>query len=418
MTKANQQTQSDADPNAISVEAALQRIQALIAELKTAEWVPRDQALQRVTAQNIQATQNVPPFRSSAMDGYAIRHSEASEALTVTAKSLAGHPCEDTLPKTACARITTGARVPDDADTVVQQENCTLETGLLHIDVIPTLSMHVRDIGSDIAKGALLIENNSRLLASELALLAAHKIDRVQVLRKLKIAVFSTGDELADPGAELTAGCIIDSNRPLLLSLLKDPAFELIDLGIIKDDTDNISDAFMAAKNADIIISTGGVSVGDADYVKTVLEKLGDLHLWKIAMKPGRPLTFGLLNSGQAFFGLPGNPVSSAVTTLLFVLPALRFKLGLPANPLPRFAATFQGEAKKLKGRVEFQRARLFQDSEGNWLVSNTGLQDSHRLTSFQHANCFIELAVESDGASNGDIVQTLPFALFGSRLI
>ena len=409
---------NDADPNAISIADAQARIYAALSVITGTESVPAQRAKGRVLAENVMARTNVPPFRSSAMDGYAFRHIDGLIPLTVTGKSLAGHPGTDRLASGACHYITTGARVPDDADTVVMQENTRREGDLLHITQLPVNGYNVRAAGSDSQKNAVLMQAGVTVRAAEQGLLAAHGVTHIEVRRRLRVAVFSTGDELCEAGELLKPGQIYDTNRALLLSLLDQAAIELTDLGIRPDNIDALKKALDDAGNADLLISSGGVSVGDADHMRPVLDEHGHINLWKIAMKPGRPLAFGFTKPMQAWFGLPGNPVSSAVTCLLFVLPAIRRLLGQSAIELPAIKAKISSRLSKLPGRAEYQRGILHRNADDEWCVTTTGLQDSHVLTSLHKANCLVELAVDSTGAEPGDMVSTIPFAHLGEPIM
>ncbi len=379
-------------------------------------------AMHRVSAADIVADISVPPFRSSAMDGYAFKHAEGKAALNIVGSSLAGHPYTGDIPANGCVRITTGACVPDDTDTVVMQENTTVSSAVLQINTLPVHGFNVRAVGSDHSAGSLLLCSGTTLKAPEIALLVSHGINKVTVRKPLTVSVISTGDELHDanttPGAKLKLGGIYDSNRALLINMLQSPAVQCIDSGICEDSIDSISAAFAQSDNADIVISTGGVSVGDADFVKDALAQTGELAMWKIAMKPGRPLTFGKLNSGAVFFGLPGNPVSAAVTCLFFVKPALRYMQGQALNDIITIEATVDSDLRKLPGRIEYQRGVLSGNAADGYEVSTTGLQDSHVLSSLHKANCFVELPLDSQGANAGSTVTVIPFSAIGDNLI
>jgi len=276
----------------------------------------------------------------------------------------------------------------------VQQENVSIQDDIVSIDKLPVVGHHIRLPGSDSRKNSPLLTAGQYLGAAQIAVLVSHGIVQLSVLRKVRVAIFSTGDELVDAGNDIPPGCIVDANRALLSGLLNKPSIQIVDLGIVKDSENALQKAFSEASKADVIISSGGVSVGDADFVRTVLEQHGSLALWKIAMKPGRPLTFGQLTNRQPYFGLPGNPVSAAVSAVL------------------------NGKISKLAGRVEYQRGLLQQHENGQWMVTTTGLQDSHVISSLHKANCFVELGIESIGAAAGDRVTVLPFQLFGESPI
>jgi len=408
----------DADPSALTIEAARQRIfNALTPSTKTSE-IPVREALGRILADDLLSNVEVPPFRASAMDGYALRFSEHTASLHIAGESLAGHPSTDSFPKSACIRITTGARVPDEADTVVQQENVDVSDGYIRVTTAPTKGLHVRIAGSDSMKGCTLLTKGSRLGSAELAVLAAHGIATVPVYEKLKIGVFSTGDELKDAGDTLSHGQIFNANGRLLESLLNDASHEIINLGIVSDTPDALRSTLESSKDCDVLVSSGGVSVGDKDHVREVLDEHGSVDLWKIAMKPGRPLTFGFTRFHQPYFGLPGNPVSAAITALLFVKPALRHLQNTQTAQLPPLLLECQSTLSKLPGRVEFQRGIMSSDENGNWRVSTTGLQDSHVLSSLQKANCLIELPLESAGADVGDWVRVYPYQYFSNATL
>jgi len=409
---------NDADPSALSIEAARERIRQRMPLHTRTETLRCAEALGRIVASDIQSPISVPPFRASAMDGYAVRSADCTQTLTIVGQSLAGHPGADTVQVGTCQRITTGARIPDDADAVVQQENAIRQNNTLQITHLPEAGLNVRSPGSDSSQGSMLIEAGSTMGAAQIALLSAHGIDEVLVLTPLVIALFSTGDELQSAGQVLEPGQIYDANRPLLKSLLSSPAICVVDLGICKDTERDVQKMFLAAADADLVVSSGGVSVGDADFVRPVLEKQGQLDIWKIAMKPGRPLTFGFSQELQVFFGLPGNPVSAAITALQFVKPAIGHMLGMPVHQLPPLQLPLEGMLRKNPGRVEYQRAVMSTNDGGVWQVSTTGLQDSHVLSSLHKANCLIELDVDSSGASPGEIVTVIPFSHFSDNVL
>lgn len=405
---------NDADPNAMTIEQATAQILSFLRPLSTHEYLSIIDALGRYSAQQVRATVEVPPFRASAMDGFAVRVSECSAELTIEGKSLAGHPGKNALPTYTAQRVTTGAKVPDDADAVVQQENATVIDSTLIINEIPNKGQNIRLPGSGIKAGSILIHAGERIGPAAIALLSANGVAQIRVQTRLKIAIFSTGDELVNPGSPLQEGQIYDSNRALLLSMLEDQAVELIDLGIVSDTEQGVRDAFEAANGAELVISSGGVSVGEADYVKQVVSSLGKVNLWKVAMKPGRPLTFGALGENRSFFGLPGNPVSAAITCLLFVKPAIEFMCGAAHREIPSLTLPLRGKLSKNPGRVEYQRAVIEKDANDHWIVTTTGLQDSHVLMSLQQANCLIELSTNSTGAEEGELVTVVPFEHFG----
>ena len=404
---------NDADPDAITIEEARHRIFETLTPCSEFITLSASASLGRVVAQDVLSTMDVPPFRASAMDGYALKVIDCSQPLALVGQSLAGHPGADEIPAQSAQRVTTGARVPDDADAVVQQENVTLEGGKIIVNKQPHSGLNIRDPGSDTTNGATLLESGERIGPAECALMAAHGITQVAVVRKLAVAVFSTGDELVEPGDMRQRGQINDANRALLIAMLSNATIDLIDLGIAADSESALQSIVDASASVDLVISSGGVSVGDTDYVKAVLSKNGSMAIWKIAMKPGRPLTFGFLGPGRAFFGLPGNPVSAALTCLLFVKPAIEHLIGMRPHRQPALTLPLQGKLVKNPGRVEYQRALMQQDDAGQWSVTTTGVQDSHVLSSLHKADCLIELPMDSRGAEQGDIVRVFPFTHF-----
>lgn len=418
MTNHKSQKQTDVDPNSISIDAARQIISSRLPTFTSSESISVAKAIGRILAEDVTSPINVPAFRASAMDGYAFRHAEGSAPLTISGQSLAGHASQDTANANECHRITTGARVPDFADTVVQQENVEVSDHTVTITQQPTRGFHVRPIGSDSEQGSQLMSAGQRIAAAQIACLYSHGITEIEVLKPIRVAVFSTGDELLEAGDEHKEGHIYDANRALLNGLLTNPAVNVTDMGIVKDSMQALQNVFDQCKGYDLVISSGGVSVGDADFVRPVLENKGDLHIWKVAMKPGRPLTFGLLNKTQPYFGLPGNPVSAAITCIMFVIPALQTLLHQAPEELPRLQATMHSTLKKLPGRVEYQRGMLTRGENGTWQVSTTGLQDSHVVTSLHKANCFVELGFDSSGADIGDVVQVIPYEHFSKSIL
>lgn len=404
---------NDADPDAITIDEATHRIFKSLTPCTDTVTISASDSLGRVVAQNVVSTMDVPPFRASAMDGYALRVADCNHSLTLAGQSLAGHPGADIIPPLSAQRITTGARVPDDANAVVQQENVTRQGDTIIVNQQPHPGLNIRAPGTDTANGATLITAGERIGPAECALLAAHGITQLSVVRKLVVAIFSTGDELVEPGGKRQTGQINDANRALLRAMLTDESIDLVDLGIAADSESALQSVVDASAAADLVVSSGGVSVGDADFVKAVLSKNGSMNIWKIAMKPGRPLTFGFLGPQSAFFGLPGNPVSAALTCLLFVKPAIEHLFGMQQHRQPALTLPLQGSLKKNPGRVEYQRALMLQDDADQWAVTTTGIQDSHVLSSLHKANCLIELPMDSLGAESGDIVRVFPFTHF-----
>lgn len=392
------------------------RIAAALKPIGGAETVSLRQALGRVLAEPIDAPRDMPHERNAAVDGYAFDSRDIDRQspfrLRVAGVSWAGKPFEGDLPAGECVRIFTGARVPDAADSVVMQEFVTADGEHATFPAGVPARRFVRAVGEDVKRGQRLFAAGRQLNAIDLGLLAAAGVCDVSITRPLRIAFFSTGDELTGLGQPLAAGKIYDSNRYLLGALLSDPCFRAADLGVVGDDLPRLEAAMIAAAaQHDVLITTGGASVGDADLIARTLERLGALHVRKIAMKPGKPLIFGSLGAAF-FFGLPGNPVAVAVTMQQVVLPALRQLAGMsPVQPL-RFQATLAATLKKEPGRLEFQRGCLAQDACGEFVVAAAGGQGSHLLGAMSASNCYIVLPADCRGVEAGEKVWVEPFRL------
>jgi molybdopterin molybdotransferase len=377
---------------------------------RASESVTVGSALGRVLAEAVNAPVDLPPFDSSAMDGYAYRASPGGEELTIIGESLAGHPFGGEIGPGECVRITTGAAVPETADTVVIQENCDRENERIHLLSVPEPGANVRALGHDIRKGQTLGSRGTRLNAFDLSWFSACGITSVDVTLPLRVAVFSTGDELVPPGNPLGGGQIYDANRQALLSMLAPLPVLVTDLGILPDDRDGVRSALAsAAENADVLMTSGGVSVGDADYVRDVVEELGRIALWRLNLKPGKPLAFGAI--GEALFvGLPGNPVSTIVTYLLIARPLLEKLSGAEPAPPRATRARLLETVKHAPGREEYQRG-ITEVREGELRVRVSGDQSSNRLATFHGADCFIRIPKESGDLEGGLEVDVLLFS-------
>jgi len=398
------------------IEDAQDKIKAAVNPVSGTEALALKHALGRVLAESVYSPINIPHDRNAAMDGYAFASSdmaqEQSFTLSLAGTSWAGRPFQGQLQAGQCVRIFTGAVVPEQADSVIMQEHVQVQGQSIHFPVDARAQQNIRTIGEDVKQGECLIAQPKKLTAVDLGFLASAGIDRVTVTRQLKIAYFSTGDELMPLGQTLEPGKIYDSNRTLLGGLLADPGYSVADLGVIPDNKQLLEDCVIAAaKNYDVIISTGGASVGEADYVKEILQRCGAVNFWKIAIKPGKPLVFGKIGSCY-FFGLPGNPVAVVVTFQQIVAPALRQLSGAPlAKPL-RFTATCTSPLKKSLGRREYQRGMLSQDENGEFFVASAGRQGSHILSSMSRSGCYIVLPEHCTGVQAGDRVTVEPFSL------
>ena len=404
----------DVPPGTLTVKQALTQIENLITPIEETITLGLTDALQHVLAETVISPINVPPHRNSAMDGYAVQGSDLAENTTIKLKivgtAFAGNPYNGEVRQGECIRIMTGAQLPQGTDTVVMQEHVERRDNTLILGPGHCHGQNVRHPGEDIAKGDEVLHTGCLLRAAELGLLASLGIPRVRVKRKLKVAFFSTGDELRPVGETLAEGQIYDSNRYTIFAMLKGLDVEIIDLGVIPDDPHAVETAFNeAADLADAVITSGGVSVGDADYVKDTLDKLGKVDFWKIAMKPGKPLAFGEIKQAF-FFGLPGNPVSVMATFYQFVQPALRRLMGQKDSTPVLIKLPCSETLKKRPGRTDFQRGIMEYDAEGNLTVRSVGMQASHILSGMSRANCFIILPRESGDVVAGSLVEVQPF--------
>lgn len=397
----------------ISLEEAQQKMLSQLTPVTDSLSVPLAEAVGRITAKAVTSPIAVPPFDNSAMDGYAVRLADASsgQPLPVAGKAFAGAPFSGEWPQGSVIRIMTGAPVPAGCEAVVMQEQTETQGDAIMITAPVRPGQNIRLIGDDIQPGTVVLEAGTRLGAAELPLLASLGIAQVSVLRKLRVAIFSTGDELQPVGEPLAEGQIYDTNRFAVSLMLHKLGCEVIDLGIIKDDPAALRAAFTEAdRQADVVITTGGVSVGEADFTKTMLEELGAISFWKLAIKPGKPFAFGRLNSSW-FCGLPGNPVSAAVTFYQLVQPLLATLTGQQKSALPpRQKVRCASRLKKSPGRLDFQRGILRQNAQGELEVETTGMQGSHVFSSFAHANCFIVLERDRGNVEPGEWVEVEPF--------
>jgi molybdopterin molybdotransferase len=401
---------------ALRLDDALARIVAGISPVAERETVALRGALGRVLAVEVRSSVDVPSHRNSAMDGYALAGrdlpTDGSAAFEVLGTSWAGRPYVGEVGPGQCARIMTGATLPDATDTVVMQEHVRVDGNRVVIESGHRPGQNVRAVGEDIRRGEVALQPGMQLSPARLGLLASLGVGDVEVLRRPKVAIFSTGDELRSIGEELSPGQIYDSNRYTLHGMLSRLDLEVIDLGVVRDTRDDTLRAFqVAAGQADVIITTGGVSVGEADFVTETLERHGRIGFWKVAMKPGKPIAFGHFGE-SLFFGLPGNPVSVMVTFYQVVRPALRALMGATERDPPLLlSAACESRLRKKPGRLEFQRGVFERGPSGGYVVRSTGHQGAGVLRSMSEANCFIILPLEQGDVDPGDEVQVQPFA-------
>lgn len=405
----------DYDPSALTVEVAQTRILDAVHPVAETETVDLRSALGRVLAADVRATVAVPAAPNSAMDGYALRGADLPPSgprrLEVVGVSRAGAPFHGAVGAGQCVRIFTGAVMPVAADTVVMQEHVVAEDDRVVVGSGEKPGQNVRQVGEDVAIGQIVLAQGRRVVPADLGVLAGQGQAQVSVYRKLRVALFTTGDELREPGEALGEGCLYDSNRYTLLGMLQRLGTEVREFGIVGDDRQRLEAVLaQASAEADAIVSTGGVSVGEFDLVREALDRTGCTEFWKIAMKPGRPITVGAIGH-SAFFGLPGNPVAAMVTFYQFVQPALRRMAGEWPVPAPTvFKAVSLSRLRKRPGRVEFQRGIVEPDREGRMVVRKTGQQGSGILSSMSQANCFIVLPLDSGPVEPGSLVDVQPF--------
>lgn len=402
-------------PLTLTVEDARTRILTGLSPLQTSERLALRNGLDRILGEDIISPLDVPGHTNSAMDGFALSAVDLSEPgveLKVIGTVYAGDSFQGCCRSGECVRIMTGAPMPAGTDTVVMQEQTTTPApDRVRIEGSHHSGQNIRQAGEDITKGAVVLKAGKRLTPADLGILASLGFGEISVKRRPKVAFFSTGDELRAIGETLQPGELYDSNRYTLYGMLQRAGVELIDLGVVRDEPDALKEAFeQAAKAADVVLSTGGVSVGEADYTKSILQSLGEIGFWQIAMKPGRPLTFGRLDEAL-FFGLPGNPVAVMVSFYQFVLPAL-YTLASGEVYLPlTLKARCNDKLRKRAGRFEFLRGIMQQTTDGDYKVTSLGQQGSGILTSMSQANCFILLDTACDGVEPGDRVTVQPFA-------
>lgn len=382
--------------------------------VRETETVPLEQARGRITAGPVTALQPVPPFANSAMDGYAVVHDDpallAGDVLQVIDCALAGHPASRHLEPDSCIRILTGAPLPEGADAVVAQEDVeTLEGDRIRIRQAVERGSFVRAAGADVAPDDLLVEAGTRLHGGHLGLLAATGLDRVEVLQRPRVTLLTTGDELRSPGDALAPGQIHDASRFSLPALLDTLPVRTVKVESVGDDPQRLEAVLTAAAaESDALICVGGVSVGDADRVRELLEARGAMRFWRLAIRPGKPFAFGDFDA-RPLFGLPGNPVSSLVTFLLLVRPALQQLAGMTPTPLPRIAARLEAPVRKTPGRRDFQRGTLGRAEDGTLLARAFERQDSNLLSGVAHADCLLDLPREAGDQKAGTSVQVIP---------
>jgi molybdopterin molybdotransferase len=404
------------DPNALPVAQAQEFIARLVPRVTAVESIALRSSLGRVLARDIVSSIDVPSHDNSAMDGYALRGSDLSSTgdtvLRVAGTGFAGQSFTGAVPAGHCVRIMTGAVMPEGLDTVVPQEFTKTEGDnavRIPADIVRA-GDNRRLRGEDLARGSSALRAGRLLRPADLGLLASLGQAEVPVYRKLRVAFFSTGDELRSIGEPLPAGCVYDSNRYTIWGMLQRLGCEVIDLGVVRDDPAALRGAFgEAAAGADAVITSGGVSVGEADHTKKIMAELGDVLFWRIAMRPGRPMAIGRINDA-VLFGLPGNPVAVMVTFYAFVRDALRTMSGMSEATPPLLRAACITPLRKKPGRTEYQRGIVTRSNDGHWQVAITGSQGSGILSSMSTANGMVVLQHEQGDVAAGDEVDVIPF--------
>ncbi|MBN3495671.1 molybdopterin molybdotransferase MoeA [Vibrio neptunius] len=404
-------------PGLMPIEEAMEQMLSPIKPIQTTLQLPLAEAIGYVLAEDILSPIFVPPFDNSAMDGYAIRIADLNNnnVLPLAGKSFAGQPWEGEWPKGTCVRIMTGAQIPEGCDAVIMQENTEqTEQGIKfnQTDVKP--QNNIRPTGDDIRKDDVVLPKGARLTARDIPMIATLGISHVTVVRKPRVAFFSTGDELKPLGKPLEAGQIYDSNRYGIKPLIENFGCEPVDLGIIPDCPEELKATFEKAQTlADVVVTSGGVSVGEADYTKDILEQLGQIGFWKLAIKPGKPFAFGKLSTAW-FCGLPGNPVSAVLTMYVLVQPMLAKLAGHTEWQAPEsIPAITRSAFKKAPGRTDYQRG-VYTIEDGKFVVQTTGNQSSGAFRSMSLANCFVVLERERGRVEVG---ETVNIQLFNSTL-
>lgn len=404
-------------PGLMPIEDAMEKMLSPIKPIQTTLKLPLADAIGYVLAEDILSPIFVPPFDNSAMDGYAIRLADLAQnnVMPLAGKSFAGQPFEGEWPQGHCVRIMTGAKIPEGCDAVIMQENTQVTDAGIQFnqtDVKP--QNNIRPMGDDITQGATVLAKGARLTARDIPMIATLGISHVTVVRKPRVAFFSTGDELKPLGETLEDGQIYDSNRYGIKPLIENFGCEAIDLGIIPDCPETLKATFEQAQTlADVVVTSGGVSVGEADYTKDILEELGEIGFWKLAIKPGKPFAFGKLSTAW-FCGLPGNPVSAVLTMYVLVQPLLAKLAGHSEWQAPEsIPAITRSAFKKAPGRTDYQRG-IYSIENGQFVVETTGNQSSGAFRSMSLANCFVVLERERGRIEAG---ETVNIQLFNSTL-
>ncbi|HEY5632777.1 MAG TPA: gephyrin-like molybdotransferase Glp [Burkholderiaceae bacterium] len=404
----------DYDPDAMRVADARRVIERFVSPVQAVERVAIRAALGRVLAADVVSPIDVPAHDNSAMDGFAVRWRDLEEggetSMRVAGTAFAGKPFTGALASGEAVRVMTGAVMPADCDTVVVQEIVRVDAHTVAIPAGQAKGQNRRLRGEDLSAGRAALAAGRVVSPADLGLLASLGIAEVAVRRRLRVAFFSTGDELRSIGEPLAAGEVYDSNRYTLYGMLRRLDVELIDMGVVPDRRDALEQAMrVAGESADAVISSGGVSVGEADFTREVMARLGDVAFWKIAMRPGRPMAFGRVGNA-CYFGLPGNPVAVMITFYFFAREALLRMSGATVKPAPLLRARALADIRKRPGRTEYQRGILEHGPDGSMQVGTVGTQGSGVLRSMSQADCIIVLGHDLGAVKAGDLVDCLAF--------
>jgi molybdopterin molybdotransferase len=399
----------------MSAEAALALLKTKLAPVPDDERVGLAEATGRILAEDLVATRDVPPADNVAVDGYAVRFADLDPALEtvlpVAGRAAAGHPLREAAPARSAIRVFTGALLPQGVDTVLMQEDCKVANGAVTIPAGIKLGSNCRAAGEDVKAGTTVLARGRRLRAQEVGLAASLGLTSLAVYRKLRVALFSTGDELREPGAMLPLGAIFDANRYTLQALLQGLGCVVSDLGILPDDAHSVRTALAhAATGHDLVLTSGGMSTGEEDHVKAAVEANGTLHFWRLAIKPGRPIAMGQIGR-VPFVGLPGNPVAVMVTFLLLARPLILLLAGA-VDPGPRLFQVKAGfDYKKRPNRTEYVRAQLVRGADGNWIAEKFARDGAGILTSMVESDGLVEIGEGVTRLEPGATVGFLPFS-------
>ena len=396
------------DPNSMNINSAKKMINSFLEPTKKTESIKLIDSINRVLAIDLISPINVPNYDNSAMDGFGFKITSLKNTKTLNVKNkvLAGKPIGSKIKDGEAIQIMTGGKIPKGVDTVIPIELVKYKNNQITFIEIPKIGANIRKTGEDIRKKDIVLKKGTLIYPPELGLIASLGFSKIKVFKKLKVGFFSTGDEIVKAGRKIKSGQVYDSNHFTIHSMLSRLNIECIDLAIIPDNKKIIKNNLQKlAKKVDVIITTGGVSVGEADYMKEVLKEIGEVLFWKLSIKPGRPMAYGKIKKTD-FFGLPGNPVSAMVTFYQIVQNALKFKMGSRVDsPIPLLRVECVESIFKKPGRTEFQRGILF-ESNGAWKVKTTGKQGSGILSSMSKANCFIVISADKGEIKPGEIVN------------